>query len=413
MDPQATSDLTWRLMRGLVVLLVSGAFAAWLMIRALRRSEDPPRLVFKWVLTAGMLWILIRKVAPIVASGGLAAALIGIPLTAVCGMVLAIIWARSISAIAAKPLSSLYDGGDEEPEQGPFYSIAHAKRMRGLYAEAVAEVRKQLDRFPDDVEGQLLLAEIQAENLNDLEGAELTIRRLCQRPGLLPRNTAAALNSLADWHLKLAQDPEGARRALEKIIELLPESEYSALAAQRIAHLAKAEHLLSRHDIRPIAIKPGIENVGLFPEDQQPKAPEVDPARLATEYVRHLQAHPMDTEVREKLALLYADHYGRLNLAADELEQLISDPHQPPKRVVHWLNLLADLQIRHGAGYDAARQTLQRIIDLYPGSAAAQVARNRIDLLKLELKRRDAVRSVRLGEYEQDIGLKRGLPHKP
>ncbi|HOB31988.1 MAG TPA: hypothetical protein PKH32_03810, partial [Verrucomicrobiota bacterium] len=82
-------------------------------------------------------------------------------------------------------------------------------------------------------------------------------------------------------------------------------------------------------------------------------------------------------------------------------------------RVVHWLNLLADLQIRHGAGYDAARQTLQRIIDLYPGSAAAQVARNRIDLLKLELKRRDAVRSVRLGEYEQDIGLKRGLPHKP
>jgi len=77
------------------------------------------------------------------------------------------------------------------------------------------------------------------------------------------------------------------------------------------------------------------------------------------------------------------------------------------------LNLLADLQIRHGGGYDAASQTLNQIIERYPNQAAADVARNRIDLLKLELKAKEGPRSVKLGSYEQNIGLKHGQPHRP
>jgi hypothetical protein len=53
------------------------------------------------------------------------------------------------------------------------------------------------------------------------------------------------------------------------------------------------------------------------------------------------------------------------------------------------------------------RATVQRIIDLYPKSAAADVAANRITLLKLELKAtKEAGPAVKLGTYEQDIGLK-------
>jgi len=77
--------------------------------------------------------------------------------------------------------------------------------------------------------------------------------------------------------------------------------------------------------------------------------------------VKHLEQHPLDTEVREKLAILYADHYQRLDMATGELEQLIEEPNQPSKRVAHWLNLLADLQIRHGADYDTCAELWRKL----------------------------------------------------
>jgi hypothetical protein len=258
----------------------------------------------------------------------------------------------------------------------------------------------------------LLLAEIQAENLNDLPGAETTIQRLCNQPGHPPQSVALALNFLADWHLKYGQDREAARQALEQIIARFPDSELSARAAQRIAHLAATDFLLESHEPRRIAVPPGVPDIGLLPGDQQPRAPEADPSQLVAQYVKHLEQHPLDTEAREKLAVLYADHYRRLDLATDQLEQLIAHPSQPARNVVHWLNLLADLQIRHGADYETVRQTVQRIIDLHPDTAAAHTARNRLDYLKLELKGVQKSSTVELGSYEQDIGLKRGLPHQ-
>jgi len=128
--------------------------------------------------------------------------------------------------------------------------------------------------------------------------------------------------------------------------------------------------------------------------------------------VRHLEAHPLDTEARENLAVIYADHFDRLDLAADQLDQLIALPNQPGKRVVGWLNLLADLQIRHGADHETVRQTLARIGELFPDSVAAHAAARRLVHLKLELKAREKTGTVRLGTYEQDIGLKGGSPHQ-
>jgi len=145
--------------------------------------------------------------------------------------------------------------------------------------------------------------------------------------------------------------------------------------------------------------RPGLEAAHLQPA-------ESDPANLAAQYVEHLQLHPQDAEAREKLAVIYADHYGRLDMATDQLNQLIEQPHQPAKLVVHWLNLLADLQVRHGADLDAVRLTLERIIERYPNHAAAGMARNRLNLLKLEMKARGTSKAVKMGTYEQNIGLK-------
>ncbi len=205
-----------------VVVLAMGAGAVgWLLYGCLKRSEDPARLVFKWVLTAPIVWVTLFVLGPF-ATSSRAGAFIGVPLVAACGLVLTVIWRHNIAGLLANPIASLYDGGTLEPIPRPAYSIAQSKQKKGQYLDSVAEIRKQLERFPTDVEGQLLLAQIQAEDLKDLPAAELTIERFCAQPGHAPQNIAFALYSMADWHLQVGKDREAAQRDLEKIIELLP-----------------------------------------------------------------------------------------------------------------------------------------------------------------------------------------------
>ncbi len=396
-----------------VLLVIVAGFLGWVLIRALKRSEDPALAVFKWLLTIGILagFIALQRSLWKMTGGGMVGdfgpAVMIAGSAAVFGITLGIIWAPNIGALLAKPLTSMFDGGDEEPEPRPLYSIARAQRKKGNYDAALAEVHKQLDKFPDDYEGTILLAELLAENFNDLPGAELTIHRLCGQTDLPRQQVAAALNQLADWHLKLHQDREAARSALEKIPRLFPDTDVALQAAQRIAHLADDRMLVGRHDRKRIAVTKGVDNLGLLADQSHLMPAETDPVKQAGDYVKHLAEHPLDSEVREKLALIYANHYQRLDLAADQLEQLIQQANQPAKQVVHWLNLLADLQLKHANDLAAARQTLQRIIDQYPGLAAAENAQRRLDILKLELKGKEKGQAVTLGTYEQNIGLKR------
>jgi len=63
--------------------------------------------------------------------------------------------------------------------------------------------------------------------------------------------------------------------------------------------------------------------------------------------------------------------------------------------------------MKFAGDYEAARAALERIIELYPKFAPAENARQRIAHLRLELKGRENKEAVKLGEYEQNIGLKR------
>jgi tetratricopeptide (TPR) repeat protein len=291
--------------------------------------------------------------------------------------------------------------------------MAIAKRKQGKGLEAVMEVRRQLARFPNDFEGVMLLAGVQAEDLKDLASAEITLNHFCDQLHPPPKQFAAAMNHLADWQLKLAQDAEEARAALEKIIARFPDTELALLAAQRIGHLTgTGTHLLAAQDRQSMAVPEGMKNIGLLKSSEHLRPNETSPEQLAADYVKHLEQHPLDTEIREQLAVLYADHYQRLDLAANELQQMIDGPNQPAKRVAHWLNLLADLQIRHGADFDTVRQTLEKIVERFPDWAAAEMARSRLNRLKLEFKGHAQGSTVKLGVYEQNIGLKRGRPDR-
>lgn len=401
------SAQTIAIIRGTAILIAFILSAAFLMYVWYQKSRDPNGLVLRWILTAvalAGLWYAGesgRKAYEVGDSTAVFALFYG----AIGGLCLAYLWVPVIINFISQKIGSLYDGGNAEIEPRPFYSIFLAKRAKGEYFEALAEVRRQLARFPTDVEGQMLLAELQAENLNDLPGAEVTIQRLCSQPGHPPANIADALNRLADLHLKLAKDRDAAQKALEQIVQLLPDTEVALAAAQRIGRLAGTDALLAPHQRAGIAVAKGVENLGLVRDQTQFKPVETNPEEMAAAHVRHLQQHPFDTLAREELAAIYARHYHRLDLALDQLEQLVQQPNHPPKQVIHWLNLMADLQVKEGGDLEKTRETLQRIVDMYPGLAAAEAASRRIATLKLEFRRQEEGRQVRLGTYEQNIGL--------
>ena len=396
---------TYRIVEGTVVLVVILGVIGWGGFRLLKRSDNPPKMLFKLAFSA--LLVIACLIIAVKLS------FLGPLVMIIPGIALSIMWVPHIGEWLCKPLTNLFDGGNEEPERKAYYSIAISKRKQGKYLEAAVEVRRQLARFPNDFEGVMLLAGIQAEDLQDLASAEITLNHFCEQPHPPPKQVAAAMNHLADWQLKLAQDAEAARAALNKIITRFPDTELAVLAAQRIGHLAGAEKTrLAGHDRQAMAVPEGVKNIGLRRASEHLRPHETDPGKLAAEHVKHLEQHPLDTEVREQLAVLYADHYQRLDLATAELEQLTESSGQPAKRVAHWLNLLADLQVRHGADYDTVRQTLEKIMERFPDWAAAEMARARLNRLKLEFKGQAQRPTVKLGVYEQNLGLKHGRPRQ-
>src|SRR5262245_36313137 len=181
----------------LMILAVLGGFGWWLW-RCLQNSDDPPKLLFKWLLTllclVGLAWLVFGM------EEGVGRVIVPFVCVAI-GVVMSILWTPHFGELLARPFTSMFDGGNQEIEPQPLYSIAIAKRKAGKYQEAIYEIHKQLERFPHDFQGLIMLAEIQAENLNDLSGAEITIERLLNQPGHVPSNIALALNEVADWRL--------------------------------------------------------------------------------------------------------------------------------------------------------------------------------------------------------------------
>jgi len=402
---------------GLLAVLALVGLGIFLTVK---KQHDPANFIFKLLgtaaLIAGVVWFIRRMTGGL--QGGVNLVDFGTALM-ICGsivfaaIILSVLWVPLLGEWVAGPLANIFDGGREPPERKPFYSIALAKRNRGNPHEAVAEIRRQLEQFPNDFEGVMLLARVQAEDMADLPGAELTLDHFCDWPGAPVPQAAAAYTQLADWHLRLGGDAQAARAALQKIITRFPDTEQALYAEQRIAHLADAEKMImARQDRKEVAVPEGAHNVGLLDSTAFLKPQEIDPGRLAAAHVKHLEAHPHDSEVRERLAAIYAHDFKRLDLATLELAQLINEPKHKPKQVAHWLNLLANFQVELGAEPDAVRATLEKIVELYPKLPVAEVAQRRLARLENEFKGLRQSVNIKLGTYEQNIGLKYGGPRR-
>jgi len=122
---------TYEIVRGIVLLAIASSAIGWCMWRCLKRSDDPARLIFKWILTVPVVCGLLFWVGGPFATSSEAGAFIGVPLMAVGGIVLTAIWRHNIASMIAKPFSDLYDGGSQEPIPHPAYSVGQSKQKQG------------------------------------------------------------------------------------------------------------------------------------------------------------------------------------------------------------------------------------------------------------------------------------------
>ncbi|HTG45405.1 MAG TPA: hypothetical protein VK633_12825, partial [Verrucomicrobiae bacterium] len=181
------------------------------------------------------------------------------------------------------------------------------------------------------------------------------------------------------------------------------------IAAQRLSHL-DPERMEAAQNRSAIPLPAGVDNLGLRASSAELRATEKDPDVVVGEYVLHLDQHPLDAEVREKLAMLYAEHFREREMAVGQLQMLVDYPNQPQRQVARWLNLIADVHVKLGRDFEAARAALDQIVERYPTFACAHTAQQRLSHLKLELKGVEQSSAVKMGQYEQNVGLKGTSP---
>jgi tetratricopeptide (TPR) repeat protein len=379
------------LLFALLLMALPVAGVVWMIRRQFRTSsEDNLVIVLRWVVTLFVAGLAIMAFPWFY--------VYGLFVIVFCGAVFAVLWAPSIGAWVAGPLTSALDGGSLPPERRPQLSIAEAHRKRGEYQRAVVALKLQINEFPDDFETRMLLASVLIENLGDFESGRLHVARVVNNPAHPARLRSYALTQLADWELGRGQDPEAARQCFERIRELLPGTEFAMAAAQRLAHLPAArEDTPAGAPARPRLY---VGESAATPDAATGARGEAD--RLQ----QQLQVHPLDAEARERLAMLYADELGEPEQAVVELEILIGQPARPPRMTARWLNLLADVYLHRVGDVDAGRAALRRITLKFPESGLAENAQHRIDCLSVETAGKKTSRTIKLGSYEDDLGLK-------
>lgn len=368
--------------------------AAGLGYRAFAKSENREALAARWAASLFLcfaIWVCSRMKTP------LKALFMLIP----CAL-LGFMWIRTVMGALIRPLTNAFDGGETEVDPAPFYFLAEGKRRNGLFQEAIAEVEKQLERFPHDQTGIMLRATIEAEDLHDIPAAQATVERLLRQSEAPPQAAVAALHALADWQLQAGNDVPGARASLERIVQMFPNTQVAHAAEQRLAHLDGTAAVRQARENVKYVVKPRDAGPPVAPASQ-----ENDPDGLAAQYVKQLERFPNDTSTREKLAVLYAEQFQRLDLAAAQIAQLTALPNETPKHIANWFNLLATLYIKYGNDLRNAEVALHRIIERFPKSALANIALARLGTLQGELKAADRAEVKHLGSYEKDLGLKK------
>jgi hypothetical protein len=253
--------------------------------------------------------------------------------------------------------------------------------MFGKYSEAVWDIIRELEKSENDFDGWMMLADLYANHFSDIPEAERTVLEMCDQPSLTPSQLSIALHRLADWQLKIAGDPDAARRALQMIADRLKGSHLARMALLRLNQLpGTADQLREQHTARPIPL-PALGDSFDEQEQSPPSLDRAGAARAANACVEQLKRDPNDVATREKLARLFAEQLEACDHGLEQIRLLLNMPDQPDAKRAEWLGLTAAWHVRYRHDFESARHALERIVQEFPGSAQAFASRRRLEAL--------------------------------
>ncbi|HYG34586.1 MAG TPA: hypothetical protein VEC99_07380 [Clostridia bacterium] len=337
----------------------------WLLVSAGLGTDDESRKDFRSLCLTCFLALIIPG-AILVLLGGWA--MVGVAAT----MILA-------------PMAGYGRGYLQPAKTPPMYAKAIARIKFGKYSEAEWEIIRELEKSHDDFEGWMMLADLYATHFNDLLEAERTIMEICDQPKLTPTQLSLALHKLADWHLKLAQDPDAARRALQVICDRLRGSHLAHMAQLRINQLPRTvQELRDQQNAPPIplpALSKHLEETSDSPETEMDQK---QAAQMANACAEQLKKDPNYIPAREKLARLLAQHLEKPDLGIEQLMLLLNLPEQPENKRAEWLALIAAWHLKYRHDPQTGRNCLERLINEFPETPQAFAARHKLESLNRE-----------------------------
>ena len=141
-------DRTFAIIRGVVILLLMLGGIGWFIWRSVKKSDDPARALFRWVVTGVVVVVGVIMIGRLASGDETVGQLIGLILALILGLMLAILWVPHMAAKVGDWFGNLYTGGGTPADPTPFYSIAQAMRKKARPDDAIREIRKQLQKFP-------------------------------------------------------------------------------------------------------------------------------------------------------------------------------------------------------------------------------------------------------------------------
>jgi hypothetical protein len=265
----------------------------------------------------------------------------------------------------------------EQPEPRPVYDRAQGQIKFGKYEAAEWELIAQLEKREDDFEGWMMLAELYARQHRDIEGAARVVLDVCQHPKTQSAEISLACHKLADWQMEIAENPDGARAALQLLCRKLPGTHFATMAGQRMNQLPRnAAELEERKQPKRIRLP------ALAEEDNPQTRRNRDVAQKdASDLVARLNDDPDDMGAREKLAGVLAVDLGKAEAGIEQLRLLMGMPDAVDQQKARWLAQIAawEMTLRRDEGSHA--RVLQEIIQRFPQSAEAFAAQRRLFLL--------------------------------
>jgi hypothetical protein len=288
-------------------------------------------------------------------------------------------------AVILAPLAASLPNATFAKKEPPMYARAIARIKFGKYSEAENEILAELEKCEDDFEGWMMLAELYATQYKDLAEAERTVMELCDQPNLTPSQLSLVLHRLADWQLKLGENPAAARRSLQHICQRLAGTHLAYMAQLRINRLpATREDLRDETAAKPIPL-PALRD----PLDQETEAAPTElehrqAAQEAKECVQRLTANPNHQTVREHFARLLTERLQQPDKGIEQLTLLLNLPEQSPAKKSEWISLIAAWHLHRRQDIPAARLWLRRLLRDYPDSLQAPAAKRWLERLEAD-----------------------------